>query len=290
MDVQRILVVGAGAMGSQIAMLAALGGMQVHLHDAFPHALTAAEAVLRQRVSRRVQKGQLTEEEMAAAFERLTFSGDLLPGAEHAQLVIEAIKEDLQAKRELFASLDAVLPEDAILATNSSSIAASLLGAHTRRPGRVLNVHFFNPPLVMDCVEVVAHERLDADVAPAVVEVCERMGKAPVVLHREVPGIVANRILSAIVREAAALVDGGFASVEAIDTICRTALGHPMGPFQLLDMAGLDVNLQMQQLIFEQTGVGQDRPIPAVVALVAEGRLGQKTGAGFYEYPGEDDA
>lgn len=277
-------------MGSQIAMLAALGGMQVHLHDAFPHALTAAEAVLRQRVSRRVQKGQLTEEEMAAAFERLTFSGDLLPGAEHAQLVIEAIKEDLQAKRELFASLDAVLPEDAILATNSSSIAASLLGAHTRRPGRVLNVHFFNPPLVMDCVEVVAHERLDADVAPAVVEVCERMGKAPVVLHREVPGIVANRILSAIVREAAALVDGGFASVEAIDTICRTALGHPMGPFQLLDMAGLDVNLQMQQLIFEQTGVGQDRPIPAVVALVAEGRLGQKTGAGFYEYPGEDDA
>ncbi|GAB2831575.1 3-hydroxyacyl-CoA dehydrogenase family protein [Microbacterium insulae] len=287
MKVERVLVVGAGAMGSQIAMLAALGGMRVHVHDAYPGALAAAEQALRGRVGRRVEKGQLSQSEMDDAFARLTFTPDLATGAADAQLIIEAIKEDLDAKSALFAELDALAPAEAILATNSSSITASLLGARTRRPGRVVNAHFFNPPLVMDCVEVVAHERLDPDVAPAVLDVCRRMGKAPVALPREVPGIVANRILSAIVREAAALTDGGFATVEAVDEICRNALGHPMGPFELLDMAGLDVNLQMQQLIFEQTGVDQDRPIPAVVDLVGHGRLGRKSGGGFYDYDEE---
>lgn len=271
-------------MGSQIAMLAALGGMRVHLHDAYPDALTSAETALRTRIDRRVEKGQLSQRSADDAFERLVFSSDLSAGAADAQLIIEAIKEDLAAKSALFARLDALAPADAILATNSSSITASLLGAATGRPGRVINAHFFNPPLVMDCVEVVVHDRLDPDVAPAVLDACRRMGKSPVALPREVPGIVANRILSAIVREAAALTDGGFATVEAVDEICRNALGHPMGPFELLDMAGLDVNYQMQQLIFEQTGVDQDRPIPAVVDLVGRRRLGRKSGGGFYDY------
>lgn len=290
MKIKQVLVVGAGAMGSQIAMLAALGGMNVRLHDVVPETLRTAEASLRQRLSRKVQQGRMTETEMEDAFSRLVCCEALEDAAAGADLVIEAVKEDLEIKATLFAKLDAMLPPHTILATNSSSIVGSMLGERTRRPGRVLNVHFFNPPLVMDCVEVVIHAALDADVGPAVLDVCAQMGKRPVELEREIPGIVANRILSAIVREAAALEAGGFATIEAIDEICRSALRHPMGPFELLDMAGLDVNLQMQELIFAQTGQDQDRPATAVAEHVRAGRLGRKSGAGFYDYEGEQSA
>jgi 3-hydroxybutyryl-CoA dehydrogenase len=283
--ITRLLVAGAGTMGSQIAMLGALGGMHVSLYDVRATALEDAEASLRSRLARRVEKGQLTAPEAEAALQRLTFSPDLAPVAGDAQLVIEAIVEDLDAKTALFAELSALVPPDCIFATNSSSIVASLLAARTDRPARVCNTHFFNPPLVMDCVEIVAGDDVDPGVIASVMDVCRRMGKTPVRLDREIPGFVANRVLSAIVREAGALRAGGYASAEVIDEICRLALGHPMGPFELLDMAGLDVNLQMQQLIFEQTGDPADAPLPAVVALVAEGRFGRKTGGGFYDYP-----
>ncbi len=284
MTIDRVLVVGAGAMGAQIALLGALGGMSVHLHDVRAEGLLNAEQSLRSRLARRVAKGDMSQEEMDAAFARLVFTGDLAAGAVDAQLVIEAIIEDLEAKVELFRSLSALVTDACIFASNSSSIVASILGERSDRPDRVCNMHFFNPPLVMECVEVVARDGLAPDVIPAVLDVCRRMGRSPVRLDREIPGFVANRIVSAVVAEAAAMVEGGYASVEAVDEICRTALRYPMGPFELLDMAGLDVNRQMQQLIFEQTGDQRDQPVAAVTRLVDQGRLGRKSGAGFYDY------
>lgn len=283
-QIDRILVVGAGAMGSQIAMLGALGGMTTVLNDLDPAALARAESDLRSRMASNVTKGRMTRDAVDAAFERLTFDADLALAGSDAQLVVEAIIEDFDAKVALFARLSGVVPRDAIFATNSSSLVASRIGERTDRPDRMVNMHFFNPPLVMDCVEVVGSTAVDADVLDSVVAVCERMGRMAVVLDKEIPGFIANRILSAMVREAISLLEGGYASVSAIDDICRHALRHPMGPFELLDMAGLDVNKQMQDLFHFQTRDEADLPPATIVDLVANNHLGRKTGQGFYRY------
>lgn len=283
-QIDRMLVVGAGAMGSQIAMLGALGGLDTVLNDLDPSALARAEADLRSRMASNVTKGRMTEEAVGAAFDRLTFEPDLAAAGSTAQLVIEAIVEDLDAKVALFSRLSDVVPADAIYATNSSSLVGSLLGERTDRPQLVVNMHFFNPPLVMDCVEIVGGVSVDASVIAAVVDVCDRIGRTAIVLDKETPGLIANRIVSAMVREAVSLLEGGYASVSAIDEICRRALRHPMGPFELLDMAGLDVNKQMQDLFHLQTHDPADLPSATIVELVATKRLGRKTGEGFYRY------
>lgn len=283
-QIDRILVVGAGAMGSQIAMLGALGGMDTVLNDVDPAALGRAEADLRTRMESNVTKGRMTQDAVDAAFERLSFETDLSVAAADAQLVVEAIIEDFEAKVSLFSRLSEVVDSDTIFATNSSSLVASLIGNRTDRPQLTVNMHFFNPPLVMDCVEVVGGEAVDRSVIEAVAAVCERMGRTAVVLDNEIPGFIANRILSAMVREAVSLLEGGYASVAAIDDICRRALRHPMGPFELLDMAGIDVNKQMLDLFYLQSQDPADLPSETIVTLVESHRLGRKTGEGFYRY------
>lgn len=282
--VQKILVVGAGAMGSQIAMLGALGGFTVALQDVRPEGLAKAEQDLRSRVGRNVTKGKLTQDEHDAAFARLTFTTDLAAAATGADLVIEAIIEDLDAKKALFADLSSLVPAHCIFASNTSSIVASLIGKDTDRPDKFCNMHFFNPPLVMQAVEIAAGDAVSPETVDTARQVCERMGKSPVVLDKEIPGLIANRIVNAIFREAIHLYEGGYASVEAIDELCKKALNHPMGPFELLDMAGIDVNKQMQDLFYLQTGDPADLPNDVIVSMVNENRLGQKTGQGFYDY------
>ncbi len=283
-DIQTLCVTGAGQMGSQIAMLGALAGLETRLHDISDDQLAAALADNRKHVQRRVDKGKLGAEEMAAAFDRLTTTTDLAAAATGADFVIEAVTERLEVKRAVFAELDGNAPEHAILATNSSYLMSSQIADATGRPDRVCNMHFFFPPLVMRLVEVVKGEATAETTVAAATGLARRMGKHPVLLHRELPGFLVNRVLRAIVDEAYHLLESGVASFEDIDTACRLGLNHPLGPFQLSDFSGLDIGYNARQEIFARTGRSEDAPPRSLAARVERGDLGRKTGRGFYDY------
>ena len=204
--------------------------------------------------------------------------------AAQADFVIEAAVEKLEIKRRLFADLDQVAPPHAILATNSSNIVSSRIADATGRPDRVCNVHFFNPALVMKCVEVVRGPQTSDETVATAVELARRLGKVPVLLDREIPGFIANRILGAVRDEAIFLLENGIASVEDIDTACRTALGYPMGPFELMDLTGIDIGYLTKKDRYAESGDPKDQPSKSVSALVERGDLGRKTGRGWYDY------
>ena len=285
-EIKSVVVVGAGAMGSQIGMVCALAGYAATITDIAGDALDRAEAQLRQRMSRDVQKNRRTDAQVEEAFGRLTFSTDLTTAAAQADFVIEAAVEKLEIKRRLFADLDRVAPPHAILATNSSNIVSSRIADATGRPDRVCNVHFFNPALMMKCVEVVRGPQTSDETVTTAVEFARRLGKVPVLLDREIPGFIANRILGAVRDEAIFLLENGIASVEDIDTACRTALGYPMGPFELMDLTGIDIGYLTKQDRYAESGDPKDQPSKSVSALVERGELGRKTGRGWYDYDG----
>ncbi len=282
--VQRVTVVGAGAMGSQIAMLCALAGLRVTVHDLDEAAFDRARSALGARMRRDVEKGRRTQSDVDVAWSALSFTTDLVTAADGADLVLEAAVEKLDVKRALFTALDGLVAEHTILASNSSSFVPSRLADATKRPDRVCNMHFFNPALVMRCVEVVPGPDTSAATTAAVADLARRLGKEPVVLAREIHGFLANRILNAVRDEAIALYEGGYAGVAEIDMVCRTALGYPMGPFELMDLTGVDIGYHVKLARFEETGDPRDAPSATVTELVRQGRLGRKTGSGFYEY------
>ncbi|MEZ5211040.1 MULTISPECIES: 3-hydroxyacyl-CoA dehydrogenase family protein [unclassified Gordonia (in: high G+C Gram-positive bacteria)] len=278
---ERVTVIGAGAMGSQIAMLCALAGHETTLVDAAPEALDRATAALRGRTDAMVAKGRRGAADVDAAWARLRTAAEPDAGSD---LVIEAIVEKLAAKRELFAGLDARCGPDTVFASNSSSFVPSSMASATHRADRFVNLHFFNPALVMTCVEVVrGPDTSDATAARAIAFV-EGLARIPVVLEKEIPGFVANRLLNAVRDEALALYEGGYAGVEAIDTAARTALGYPMGPFELMDLTGVDIGYLTKQARYADSGDPADLPSRTVTALVEAGHLGRKTGRGFYFY------
>ena len=282
--IQTLCVTGAGQMGSQIAMLGALAGIETRLHDISREQLDAAVATNRKHIQRRVEKGRMSTEEMSAAFERLTTTTDLSAAATGADFAIEAVTERLDIKRSVFEELDASSPEHAILATNSSYLMSSEIAGATSRPGQVCNMHFFFPPLVMKLVEIVKGEATTDATVESAAELARRMGRHPVLLHKELPGFLVNRILRAIVDEAYYLLESGVASFEDIDTACRLGLNHPLGPFQLSDFSGLDIGYNARQEIFKRTGNPEDAPPPALATRVERGDLGRKSGRGFYDY------
>lgn len=280
---EQVLVAGAGAMGSQIAMVCALAGLEVGLYDVDPAMLTRADRELRDRMSKQIAKGRRTAAEVDDAFARLRMD-TALSALTDVDLVIEAVVEKLEVKRALFGELDQRCPPGTILASNSSSFVPSQMAHATARTDRFVNLHFFNPALVMRCVEVVRGPETSDATVEAAVDLVERIGKLPVVLDKEIPGFVANRILNAVRDEAIGLLEGGYASIEAIDTACRTALGYPMGPFELMDLTGIDIGYLTKQARFEETGDPADAPSATVRAKVEAGHLGRKTGRGFYTY------
>lgn len=282
--VRSIVVIGAGAMGSQIGMLCALAGFDATITDIDPAALDRAKAQLRQRMSRDIEQGRRVAGDVDAAFGRLTGTTDLAAAAAGADFVIEAAVEKLDVKRRLFADLDRAAPAHAILATNSSSIVSSRIADATGRPDRVCNVHFFNPALVMQCVEVVRGPECSDRTVDTAIELVRRLGKVPVLLKREIPGFIANRILNAVRDEAIFLLENGIASVADIDTACRTALGYPMGPFELMDLTGIDIGYLTKKDRYAESGDPKDLPSKTVSALVERGELGRKTGRGWYDY------
>ncbi|MFY0801560.1 3-hydroxyacyl-CoA dehydrogenase family protein [Peribacillus frigoritolerans] len=286
-QIQSITVIGAGQMGHQIAMLAALGGYETILQDVHENALNAAQEKLDVILTKWVQKGKLSEDRKLAAFSRLQYTTDLEKAASGADLIIEAVVEKLDVKQEVFAKLEELAPAETIFATNSSTIVNSLIASVTNRPDKFINMHFFFPPLVMDCVEVVMSDQTSEETAKLAMEVTEIMNRTGVLLRKEISGFVANRILGALQREALYLYEEGIVDYKDIDLICRKALGHPIGPFELMDLSGIDVGYFVMQQRFNETGNPEDKPNACIEEKVNKGHLGRKTGKGWYDYPNQ---
>ena len=285
-EVKKIAVIGSGAMGRQIGMVAALGGFDAVVQDISTDAVAQAEQAMKEWVDGRVAKGRLDAEQADSAWSRIRFTTDLREAVGDADLVIEAATEKLDIKRRVFAQIDELAPGHAILTTNSSTYGSSSVADATKRPEKVCNMHFFNPALVMKAVEVVRHPDTSDDTVDTVMAVARQMGKQPVLLNKEIPGFIANRLMGALRSEAIDLYEQGVASLEDIDVAAKSALGHPMGPFELMDLVGIDVTYLIREATFDMTGDEREKPHPLITEKYEAGEFGRKTGKGWYSYAG----
>lgn len=287
---EKISVIGAGAMGRQIALQTALSGYSVTLTDSNAEALDKAREFSKEYLAGRVAKGKLTPEKKQGTLENLTFEVDLAASVRGAGIVIESIIEKRDAKLAVFRELDRLCETDTILATNSSNICGSELANVTKRADHVINMHFFNPVLVMDLVELVATDVVSEQVVQRALSFCKGIGRVPILLRKEIPGFVVNRIFRALTKEAVLLLEGGYASCEDIDLAVTKGLGHPMGPFTLMDMSGVDVTYLARKDEYEQTGAEAAKPPRTLEDMYKSGAWGKKAGRGFYTYPREEKA
>ncbi len=283
-DIKKVCVVGAGNMGHQISLLCALHGYKTTCTDVVPDILKKAEKFVDTYLPGRVEKGKMTREVAEAARKNITFTLDLKEAAKDVDFVIEAVLEVLDIKRKLFAQLDQLTPAHAILATNSSYLVSSLIADVTRRPSKVVNMHFFNPALVMKLVEVVKGPHVSDETAKVTMALSEKLEKIPVLLKKEVEGFLLNRIFRVISSEALWMLEMGIASFEDIDKACVYGAGHPMGPFRLMDLTGIDLNYIRSTERFKETGNRDDLPTPSVVDRYMKGHYGEKTGKGWFDY------
>ena len=283
-DIKNIAVIGAGNMGHQIAMLCAIHGYKTVCTDINADILKKAEAFADTYLAGRVEKGRLTREQATAARDRISFTSSMQEAVKDADYVIEAVLEILDLKRKIFADLDRMTPAHAILATNSSAIVSSKIADATGRPEKVLNLHFFNPALVMKLVEVVQGPHVSDETREISMALCDKLEKVPVHLKKEVEGFLLNRIFLAINREALWLLEMGVASVEDIDKAQVFGAGHPMGAFRLMDLTGIDLAYIMGMEAFRETGDVRHLPSPSIVEKYTKGEYGQKTGKGWYDY------
>ncbi|MHB0887005.1 MAG: 3-hydroxyacyl-CoA dehydrogenase family protein [Bacillota bacterium] len=281
-DIKRICVLGCGNMGSYIAANAAIHGFEVVSVDVKEEVVAGAAAFTARYLQKRVRNNLLTEDEARGATQRLSHTTDLTAGAARADFVIEAVPERLELKRKVFAELDRLCRADVVLATNSSFIVSSKIADATGRPDRVVNMHFFG--LDMELVEVVQGPHVSDATARLTMDVATKMGKTPLLLKKEVYGFLVNRILGAILNESLWLADMKVATPEDIDTAVTKALGHPVGPFRLMDMIGLDLVYDIAMERYGETGDPKEKPSPLVVEKVTKGQYGRKSGQGWYEY------
>jgi len=277
-------VIGAGSMGAQIAQQAALNGVFVMLHDKDSAQLRRAVESNRGHLARRVEKGRMTAADAAAALGRVLTITSLEGAVEQADFVIEAVFEDLDVKRATIAAIDRAAPEEAVIASNSSTMGISKLADATQRPDRCVNMHFFFPVLVMDLVEVVRGPQTSQETVDRALALAREMGRTPVLINREIDGFIVNRILHAATQEAYRLLDAGVASFEDIDVAVEKGLNWPLGPFRLGDFSGLDVTYNARLHMYTTTGDERYRPSPQLEAKVKAGKLGRKTGEGWYRY------
>jgi 3-hydroxybutyryl-CoA dehydrogenase len=273
---EHVLVVGAGQMGGGIAQVVAASGRRVSLHDAQPGATTRALEAMATSIAKLAEKGGPAPDEVLP---RVVAVDDLVP----ADLMIEAVIEDADVKLDVFRRADALFPAEAVLASNTSSIPISSLAAATKRPDKVIGMHFFNPVPVLKLVEVVRGHDTSDETTRAIVDLAKELGKVPAEAN-DFPGFVSNRILMPFINEAVWALHDGVAEAEAIDTIAKLGFAHPMGPLALADLIGLDTCVAIMEVLHE--GLGDDRyaPCPLLQELVGQGRLGRKSGTGFYVY------
>ena len=282
MNITRVGVVGAGTMGNGIAQVFTHAGFDVRLVDAAAPALDRARAAIEKSLGRFVDKGRLSPADRDAALARLT-TGTTIDSLADSDYVIEAVYEDLEVKRSLFARLDQITRPDVVLASNTSSISITLLGSATNRADKVLGMHFMNPVPIMSLVELIRGQATSAESMMTATELCMRLNKTAVE-SADYPGFIANRILMPMINEAIFALMEGVGTTESIDTVMKLGMNHPMGPLTLADFIGLDVCLAILDVLHEGLGDPKYRPCPLLRRMVAAGQLGRKSGQGFYRY------
>ena len=281
--VQTISVIGAGTMGNGIAHVFAQAGFAVTLIDVSAPQLEKAITTIGKNLDRQVTKGTLTEEQKTNTLKNITTATDIAAGVANAQLVVEAATENVDLKLKIFKQMDEAAPAGCILATNTSSISITKIAAVTKRPELVIGMHFMNPVPVMKLVEIINGYATKKEVTETIVELSKQLGKSPCVVN-DYPGFIANRILMPMINEAIISLFEGVAGVEEIDTVMKLGMAHPMGPLQLADFIGLDVCLSILNVLHDGFGNPKYAPCPLLVNMVMAGKLGLKSGEGFYVY------
>jgi 3-hydroxybutyryl-CoA dehydrogenase len=282
MNIKRVGVVGAGTMGNGIAQVFTHAGFDVRLVDAAAPALDRARGAIERSLAKFVEKGRMTSADREAALARLS-TGTSVDTLADCDYVVEAVFEDLEIKRSLFARLDQITRPDVVLSSNTSSISITLLGSATTRPGKVLGMHFMNPVPLMTLVELIRGQATSAESLMTATELCIRLGKTAVE-SADYPGFIANRILMPMINEAIYALMEGVGTTDAIDTVMKLGMNHPMGPLTLADFIGLDVCLAILEVLHQGLGDPKYRPCPLLRRMVAAGQLGRKSGQGFYKY------
>lgn len=283
MTIKKVVVVGAGIMGGGIAQLCAQQGLDAVITDISQELSDNAKARIAAGLAKRVEKGKVSPEEKEAVLSRIATAGDLAPAAE-ADIVIESIVENLEIKKKVFSELDKVARPETVLATNTTSLSISAMAEATNRPDKVVQMHFFNPPVIMKLVEIMPGRRTSRDTLEIAESFARQLGKDPVVCKNEAPAGIVSRILGQLLNEATWLVASGVADAADIDKAMKLGANHPMGPLQLIDMIGLDIHRAKMQTLCSELDDPRYKHPGLVDEMIEAGQLGRKTGRGFYDY------